>query len=138
MTDAPTHAPKKEDIHLRVDQYIQLRDLKAKLLEKHKEELEPFNNAMAALEEIFLREMNNLNCDSLKTKAGTVSTRKKESASLADPDAFWTHVVTQGDFDLVDKKANVSAVRDYIDKNGTAPPGVNWSSVTVVGVRRAS
>lgn len=137
MTNAPTHALPKENIQLRVDQYVRLRDLKSELAERHKAEMGPFNEAMKALEEIFLREMNNLNVTSLKTSAGTVSQKKKESASCADLDAFWTHVVTQGDFDLVDKKPNVTGVRDYIDKNGVAPPGVNWSSVVVASVRRA-
>lgn len=111
--------------------------MKAEIAERHKKELEPVNEAMALLEEIFLREMNNISVNSLKTAAGTVSQKRKESAGLADPDAFWTHVVTSGNFDLVDKKANVTAVRDYIHQNGMAPPGVNWSSVIVASVRRS-
>ena len=110
MTDAPTQAPPRENIELRVDQYVRLRDMKAAIVERHKEELKMDNETMGLLEEIFLREMNNISVNSLKTAAGTVSQKRKESAGLADPDAFWTHVVTSGNFDLVDKKANVTAV----------------------------
>ncbi len=137
MTDAPTQAPPRENIELRVDQYVRLRDMKAEIAERHKEELRGINEAMSLLEEIFLREMSSLSVSSLKTNAGTVSQKRKESAALADPDAFWTHVVVSGNFDLVDKKANVTAVRDYIEQNGVAPPGVNWTSVNIASVRRS-
>jgi hypothetical protein len=51
--------------------------------------------------------------------------------------AFWTYVVSQGDFDMVDKKANPTAVAEYIEKNKSPPPGVNFSVMETIGVRRA-
>jgi hypothetical protein len=47
-------------------------------------------------------------------------------------------VKTTNNYDLLDRKANVTAVKDYVSENGTLPPGVNLSSIKTVGVRRAS
>jgi len=39
-------------------------------------------------------------------------------------------------WDLLDRKANVTAVSDFIEENNAPPPGVNFSTTYVVGVRR--
>jgi hypothetical protein len=50
--------------------------------------------------------------------------------------AFWCYVTTTVNIELIDKKANVVAVFDFINENKTAPPGVETSVKHVVGVRR--
>lgn len=125
------------DMEKRTEQFIALRDLKDKIEERHKEELAPINQAMNDLKGILAQGMDRMNVDSVKTACGTVSFRAKASASLADKDAFWTYVITTGQFELLDYKANVTAVTDHIEKNqGNAPPGVNYSVFRDVGVRR--
>lgn len=134
MDNAPDE---KIDMELRTGQFVKLRDLKAEMTERHKKELEPINEAMEALKGILSAGMDQLNVDSVKTACGTVSFSSKATASLADKQAFWTHVVTSGAFELLDYKANVTAVTDYIEKNnGQTPPGVNYSVFRDVGVRR--
>lgn len=125
------------DIEMRVGQYVKLRDLKAQLEDKHKSELKPINEAMDMLKQVMAAGLDQLNVDSAKTPCGTVSFSPKASASLADKSAFWTYVVTTGQFELLDYKANVTAVKAHIEKNqGVAPPGVNYSVFRDVGVRR--
>lgn len=134
MSEVPDE---KIDMELRTGQFVKLRDLKAEMAERHKKEMEPINEAMEALKGILSAGMDQLNVESVKTSCGTVSFSSKATASLADKQAFWTHVVTSGAFDLLDYKANVTAVTDYIEKNnGNAPPGVNYSVFRDVGVRR--
>lgn len=125
-----------EDIELRVGQYVNLRDRIADIKERHKKELEPFNEAMEMLNDLFMREMKRLNVSSLKASTGTVSVTLKDSASAADPSALWTHIVATGEWELLDKKPNLTAVREYIEKHGVPPPGVNYSSILRAGVRR--
>lgn len=126
------------DVNKRVEQYIRLRDLKAEKEAKHKEELEPLATLMADIESELMTHMNAISADSLKTAAGTVSKTTKKSASAADLSAFWTWVVTQGQFDMLDKKPNVTAVADYVKQNGVPPPGVNYSEFAKLGFRRKS
>jgi len=139
MDQTPPPAPQPIDLEKRVGQFVKLRDLKAELVERHKAELAPFNDAMEALKAEIAAGMDTLNVDSVKTSCGTASFTSKDSASVSDMDAFWAYVVTTGQFELLDKKANVTAVRAHIDNpanNGTPPPGVNYSVFRDVGVRR--
>lgn len=128
-----------EDLEMRAGQFIKLRDMKNEMTERHKEELKPINEAMEALKEVFAKGMDQLNVDSVKTACGTVSFTSKSSAALADKDAFWTYVVTTGKFELLDYKANVTAVKDHIEdpqNQGNPPPGVNYSVFRDVNIRR--
>lgn len=134
---APEVQDEPVDIEKRVGQFVKLRDLKTDIEAKHKEELRPINEAMEGLKALIAKGMDALNIDSAKTPCGTASFSTKASASLADKSAFWTYVVTTGQFDLIDYKANVTAVTAHIEaNNGQAPPGVNYSTYRDVGVRR--
>jgi hypothetical protein len=44
-------------------------------------------------------------------------------------------VIGTEQWDLLDKKANVTAVTDYLNENGVLPPGVKYSTRFDVGVR---
>lgn len=136
---APPAPAQPVDLNTRVGQFIKLRDLRTELKEKHKAELAPIEEAMEQLEQVLLSALNAQNASSVKTASGTVYKSLKESASMADPAAFWSYVIASGNFDLVDKKANVTAVKAHIEdpaNGGNPPPGVNFSSVVLPRVRR--
>lgn len=125
------------DMEKRTEQYVKLRDKKAEIKARHDAELAPINELMEQLKGVLSAGMDALNVDSVKTSCGTVSFTSKQSASVSDMEAFWTYVVTTGQFELLDKKANVTAVRDHIDNHGgNAPPGVNYTVFRDVNVRR--
>lgn len=135
--DAAAPSTPTVDVEKRVGQFVKLRDKKAEIEERHKEELKPINAALELLKQELAKGLDALNVDSAKTACGTVSFSAKASAALADKSAFWTYVVTTGQFDLIDYKANVTAVKEHIEKNqGQAPPGVNFTVFRDVGVRR--
>jgi hypothetical protein len=48
------------------------------------------------------------------------------------------YVIDNNLFDLLDRKANVTAVKDHVKEKGALPPGVNLSAIETVGVRRPS
>lgn len=125
------------DLAKRVEQYVQLRDKIANMEKTHKEQMKPFKDTLEQLNGALLDHLNSISGDSVKTANGTVYRSEKVSASVSDMSAFWTWVVTQGDFDLVDKKANVTGVRAFLEENKHLPPGVNLTTRHVVGVRRA-
>lgn len=138
MTD-PTQIPNTTnniDVEKRVGQYIQLRDLKAEMKDKHEAELKPVNDTMGMIEEELKSALNAVNATNMKTDTGTVSLSIKASASAADINAFWTWVITQGAFDMLDKKPNVTAITEYVKQNGVPPPGVNYTTYQGIGVRR--
>jgi hypothetical protein len=47
------------------------------------------------------------------------------------------YVIQHNAWDLIDRKANVTAVEGFINQHNSPPPGVNFASVFVAGVRRA-
>lgn len=143
--NAPTTQPPNFD--KRVGQYVQVRDKINALKEKHKEELLPWGELLDQLNTEIVGHLNTVGADSVSTAHGTAYKTEKKSVSIADMTAFWTYVVSQGDFDLIDKRANVTAVEAYINRRVEEaqsdpsiipgpPPGVNFSSRYVAGVRR--
>ena len=136
MDDQATPPVPAFDAELRVGQFVKLRDLKAEIKERHDAEMKPINDTMEMMKDEFKAVLNQNNATNIKTAAGTVSILNKASASASDLSAFWTWVITQGAFDMLDKKPNVTAITEYVKQHGVAPPGVNYSEYTDIGVRR--
>jgi hypothetical protein len=135
-TTQPTQGVKPVDISKRVSQYVQLRDLIKVKETEFKEKLAPYKKALEDLNTVLLNHLNDIGGNSLNTDSGTVYRTEKKSASLADSAAFMSYVIDNAAFDLMDRKANVTAVTEFIKQNGAPPPGVNYSTSYVVGVRR--
>lgn len=133
MTTQPTV---KTDVNVRIAQYVGLRDKIAALDKTHKEKMAPFREMLDTLGGVLLTHLDNIAADSVATPSGTVYKTVKNSATIADGQAFWNYVNANNEFDLIDKRANVSAVMEFIEQHNTPPPGVNFNSIITVGVRR--
>ena len=130
--------PATLDIAKRVDQYVRLRDKIKQRDDEHKAAMKIYRETLEKLNGVLLGHLNEINGDSVNTTAGTVYRSPKKSASLADPDAFMRYVIDSEAWDLLDRKANVTAVVDFIEENNMPPPGVDFSTTFLVGVRRAT
>lgn len=140
MTEETTQAAPKTaavvTIETRIEQYIKLRDKIKDLDEAHKEAMKPYRDMLDKLNGVMLNHLNQIGGDSVSASSGTVYRTTKRSASLEDGDAFMRHVIEKEAWELLDRKANVSAVEAFMTENGVLPPGVKMSSTQVVGVRR--
>jgi hypothetical protein len=125
------------DIGKRVEQFVKLRDLIKSRDDEHKKAMKPLRETLESLNSVLLSHLNDMGGNSIATDAGTAYRTEKKSASLADSEAFMNYVIANQAFDLLDRKANVTAVEEHIKANDAPPPGVNFSSTFVVGVRRA-
>lgn len=125
-----------DNIGLRISQFVTLRDKIKEMDDAHKEKMRPYRDALDQLGGVLLDHLKNINSESVRTDYGTVYRSSKPSATIADATAFWNHVVQTEDWDLIDKKANVTAVKDYIEANKQLPPGINFSVTATIGVRR--
>jgi hypothetical protein len=125
------------DIGKRVEQFVKLRDLIKSRDDEHKKAMKPLRETLESLNSVLLAHLNDMGGNSIATDAGTAYRTEKKSASLADSEAFMDYVIANQAFDLLDRKANVTAVEEHIKENDAPPPGVNFSSTFVVGVRRA-
>lgn len=124
------------DIKKYVSDYVAVRD---KIREKeaaHKEELKPLKAVLDKISGHLTKWLGDTKSESIRTEAGTCYLTTRWSASLADADAFLKFVRETNNFDLLDRKANATAVRDYVEEHHCLPPGVNLSSIQQVGVKR--
>lgn len=135
---APKPNPAPTTVEKRVKEYIRIRDLLKDMDAQHEEAKRKIVETHNMLTGWLQNFMEQAGADSVKTPEGTCYSSTRYTASLADPEAFMAFVKTTNNYDLLDRKANVTAVKDYVSENGTLPPGVNLSAIKTVGVRRAS
>jgi hypothetical protein len=133
---------KKEIINPTVDklvgQYVAVRDRLRDLDEAHDKKRKPIVDTLEELNgklQVFLDE-NKL--ESVRTQFGTCYMSTRWSASLADPQAFMDYVIQQGRFELIDRRANSTAVRAFVEEEGSLPPGCKLSALRTAGVRRGN
>jgi len=136
--ETPEAPPVSATVDKRVSQYIQVRDAIAKAKEKHEAELKPLVDLQNLLTGWLQEFMDTAGAENVKTSHGTCYQSTRYTASLADPEAFMAFVKSTSQYDLLDRKANVTAVKDYVAEHNTLPPGVNLSAIKTVGVRRAT
>lgn len=122
----------------RTAQYVAVRDKIKEIGERHSEELKPFVELQNDLTAWFTEELDRVGAQSVKSSEGTVYQSTRYSASLSDPKAFMDYVIGNSAFDLLDRKANSTAVRDFIEQHNSEPPGCKLSAIRTVGVRRAA
>lgn len=133
---ASVQGPAPTDMENRINQFIKIRDYLDKKKEEQAKELKPaqgLKDQLSGILQVFLASHKS---ESLNTKAGTVYRTTRYSASLVDPDAFMRHVIGTEQYELLDRRANVTAVREFVEKNGGLPPGAKLSAIETVGVRR--
>lgn len=122
----------------RVSQYIATRDAIKAANDEHEARIKPLVELQNMLTGWLQNFMATAGADNIKTAHGTCYMTTRYSASLADPETFMKYVIAEKKFDLLDRKANVTACKDYVAEHNSPPPGVNMSSISTVGVRRAS
>lgn len=121
-----------------VKEFVKVRDRLAVLEEEFKNnpERKRLLETKDLLEGWLQQFLDRTKATSVKTQAGTAYVTVKTTASLADPQAFMSFVIERGKFELLDRRANANAVKDYVKENGQLPPGANLNTITSVNVRR--
>jgi hypothetical protein len=121
----------------RVRQYIALRDKIAAEEAKFEALIKPVKEAKAKVDAALIEMLDNAGAEMVRTDAGTVTALVRRTASLQDPDAFMNYVKTNGLFELMDRRANVTACVEHAETHdGQLPPGVKLNSIRHVGVRK--
>jgi hypothetical protein len=132
MTDTPGL---QTTVDKRVGQYIQIRNALKKMDEEFEAKRKPLVEIQQILSGWMQAFLEKSGSESVKTASGTCYQSTRYTASLADPEAFMKFVITNQAYDLLDRKANATACRDYVEEHKNLPPGVNISAIRTVGVR---
>jgi hypothetical protein len=125
------------DIERLVGGYVRLRDKKAEIEARHKEELAPLRKMMDDIEAKMLQAMQESNATSFKTTAGTAYKTSRTSATVADRSTFKEWIVCEDAWEFADLRANKTAVAAYRDETGELPPGINWREELGVNFKRS-
>lgn len=124
-----------KSIREKIAQYVQLRDYKAAAKKEFDKGMARVNEAMEKLEGEFLKELIESEQESARTSAGTIYRLSRANCSVKDRDEFYQWAQSTGNVDVMDIKANKTAVRKLLEK-GVVVPGVNFSEIIQVGIRR--
>jgi len=124
------------DVGKRIEQYVLLRDRIKTMNDEHDVKTKPFREMLEKLGNDLQKYLLDTNQDSAATASGTAYLTTTASASIADGAAFREFVIDQALWDMLDWKANKTAVEDYAKEHNAFPPGVNFTRMQKIGVRR--
>lgn len=120
-----------------VAKYVELRDRKAKLKADYEATASKITEVQDKIEAVLLKQFAEMGVESVKTPFGTAYTSVRSSASVADWDAFLGFVRQSDAWEFLERRASKAAVEQYKEAHEDLPPGINWSSTSVVNIRRA-
>ena|SRR5215471_17069180 len=115
--------------------YIQLRNEMKAEEKAHQQKMRPFEEARQRLTAELLAFLDISGQEMARTNEGTVSARVKDTASLEDPTSFIQYVRKNDAYELMDRRANGTACKEFAKEHGQLPPGVKISSMRFVSVR---
>lgn len=115
---------------------IQIRDRRASLKAQYEREDADLKLKDEKLGAILLTRLREQGAESMRTAHGTIYIAEEVFASVADKEALKQHVVNHDAWELLTLMANRASVKQYVEDNGDAPPGVNIRKEISVRVRR--
>lgn len=123
-----------------VSAFIRLRDAKAELVRAHDEKVKEFDSKLDKIKSALLQVTNDTGTESLKTKSGTVIRSVKTRYWATSWDEFKGFLSDLGldGYDLVEKRVNQSAMRQFLEENPDHKPPINVSSEYTITVRRSN
>jgi hypothetical protein len=116
--------------------YVKLREKKAQIEHQAKEDIKPVTELMDKIESFLKEQADALGVQSFKTERGTAFLTTAERANVANWDEVLSFILENGAYDMLEKRVNKTAVRQYLDANKTVPPGVNYGTSIEVSIRK--
>jgi hypothetical protein len=113
----------------RITQYRQIVGIIATIEARHEDELKDLKETKNKLSGLIMAFLEQTGQTSAKTPVGTATVATRWTSSLSDPDAFMRYVLEHGAFDLLERRANSTAVKEFVKTHeGQLPPGANLTA----------
>lgn len=119
-----------------VARYVEIRDAIKVKEDAHKAELAEMKRKLDVIEAYLLQDMNNHGETSFSTESGTAYVKTNEYLKVADKETFLAWVREQGDLAFLTVSASKTNCLEYRDNTGNLPPGLNYTAVKEIGIRR--
>jgi hypothetical protein len=144
MTEAVAVAPEQQqpqqvNLEAVIAKYVELRDSIEQANKELADRIAPIQSAMKGIETYLMALANQTGQTQFGTKAGVAFVTTKTGCNIADKDAYWRFLMDAPEErrHLLTLSANKTSVGEYIEKQGTPPPGINWTVMKAIQVRRA-
>lgn len=124
------------DVNELVEKYISLRDKKAVLKKEYEDKVLSVDTILDKIEVTLLKTFQETGLESVTTKAGTAYTSTRASAKVADKDMFMEFVIEGKNWEFLENRVSKEAVEQFKAANDDLPPGISWSEIRTVNVRR--
>ena len=119
-----------------IEQYIRLRDHKAKADKEFKKSMERVNLAMTTIENNLLQHFEDNGTSSAVAKGiGTAYVRVVTSMTTEDRDQLLKWALTNKELGALDIRPNKTIINEKLD-SGEVVPGVKVTQTRLVGIRR--
>jgi hypothetical protein len=119
-----------------VEKYIELRDKKAEIKKEYEAKTQKLDEVLDKIESTLLKTFQDSGLESISTKAGTAYTSSRSTAKVADKDLFMQFVINGENWEFLENRCSKEAVEQYKAANNDLPPGISWSEIRTVNVRR--
>lgn len=120
-----------------ITKYIQLRDRKREIEQRHKDELKPYTDMMLQLEARLLAELDRAGVTSMKAKGGTVYRAVRTSVTVQDWDRVFSFIRAHELWELLESRVSKAAALAVIEERGEPIPGIALAQAATLNVRRA-
>jgi hypothetical protein len=120
-----------------ISKYIQLRDRKREMEQRHKDELRPYTDMMLQLEGRLLAELDRAGVNSMKAPGGTVYRAVRTSATVQDWDRVFAFIRRHELWELLEARVSKTAALAVIEERGEPIPGIAIARAATLNVRRA-
>lgn len=121
-----------------IDLFVRLRAKKEALVERHKEELRPFNEALAQLETTLLSILDSAGLQNMKSPAGTAYKRTETSVTVQSWSETLEWIIANEAWEFLEARVNKTATQERLKEVGEPPPGVVVRQEARVGVRKGT
>lgn len=120
-----------------VGKYIQLRDRKAQIKKEYSDKVEKIDEAMTKIENAILATFDKMGgVQSIRTTHGTPYISLRESVTVADRDSYFDFVREHEAWDMLESRANKTAVLQYKQEHDELPPGLNYRAERMINIKR--
>jgi hypothetical protein len=109
---------------------LELKRYKTAIEAKHQQELQPVTALEEEINGRLMVWMKANGTQSIRTAEGTITLKRRDTAScIADPDGFMSFVIEKELFELLERRANTTACKEFAEEHGgKLPPGVKIST----------
>lgn len=118
--------------------YLKLREQKAAMADRHKDEMAPLNEKVTKLEAFMLDLLNKAGVDSMAFKGvGTMFKKEATSVTAEEWDATLDWIKANNAWEFLERRVSKTVAMEYAEAHGEYPPGLKVTIATVVQVRKS-